>query len=300
MIILRASAATAIVVGLHVALAPVAWAQRTPAEATQHAYEELANAIAQGKITRTPTPSPTLTLTPTATITATPLVMQTDTPTPTVSPVATSEPCWLLDDQRDVVFDQDGAPVPCPTNTPEDEPIEVPTDTPTLTPTPALTQTPVVVTVVVYQVQVVQMPAASAPASVDVPTLAPLPTLTDSPTSTVTPTASPTVTPTPSWTPHPTMTPRPVPTLWFESTPVPTAVSVKVAPVQRVAEAPKRAPRPPEPHAPPPAPFTWDRRAVVAVASVDPPTRWNMMHRWDELRWGYPEDLDDYDQDMAA
>jgi hypothetical protein len=69
---------------------PAAAQTRREPEATQHALDELANAIAQGKITRTPTP----TSTPTATLvppTATPVptsVRPTDTPVPT----ATVEP----------------------------------------------------------------------------------------------------------------------------------------------------------------------------------------------------------------
>ena len=52
----------------------------TPAQATAHAIDELANAIAQGKVTLTPTPTPTATPSPTA------------TPTPTPAPSATPEP----------------------------------------------------------------------------------------------------------------------------------------------------------------------------------------------------------------
>ena len=56
--------------------------------ATQHALDELANAIAQGKITLTPTPSPTSTPSPTAT------TAPTDTPVPlaTATLVATPSP----------------------------------------------------------------------------------------------------------------------------------------------------------------------------------------------------------------
>ena len=61
----------ALVIGLALLVfpAPVALADsgRTPAEATAHAIDELANAVAQGKITLTPTPSATPAPSPTAT-----------------------------------------------------------------------------------------------------------------------------------------------------------------------------------------------------------------------------------------
>jgi hypothetical protein len=63
--------------------APVLAQTRTAPEATQHALDELANAIAQGKITLTPTPSSTPTVTPLlATETPTPAPLPTDTPAP--------------------------------------------------------------------------------------------------------------------------------------------------------------------------------------------------------------------------
>ena len=52
------------------------------ATATAHALDELANAIAQGKITRTPTP----TSTPTAVPTSTPIPPPADSPVPTATP----------------------------------------------------------------------------------------------------------------------------------------------------------------------------------------------------------------------
>jgi hypothetical protein len=70
------------------AAAPVYAQERQPAQATQHALDELANALAQGKITLTPTSTPTFTPTPTPTLipTATPEPTETDTPVPTAIP----------------------------------------------------------------------------------------------------------------------------------------------------------------------------------------------------------------------
>src|SRR5207244_987165 len=69
---------------------------RTPAEATAHALEELANACAQRR-PECPTSTPTATLEPTSTAT----VIPTGTPTPTDEPAPTvtpaPEPCWLTD-----------------------------------------------------------------------------------------------------------------------------------------------------------------------------------------------------------
>ncbi|HET7637953.1 MAG TPA: hypothetical protein VFK47_04355, partial [Ktedonobacteraceae bacterium] len=71
--------------------------QRPGPEATQHALDELANAVAQGRITLTPTPTPTLTPTPIPTATATvtevvPTVIMSPTATPVpVLPVATGD-----------------------------------------------------------------------------------------------------------------------------------------------------------------------------------------------------------------
>ncbi|MES2360127.1 MAG: hypothetical protein V4529_17430 [Gemmatimonadota bacterium] len=62
---------------------------RTPPEATQHALDELANAIAQHKITVTPTPSPPPTSTPRPSATSAPVPTATDPPEdpPTAEPV---------------------------------------------------------------------------------------------------------------------------------------------------------------------------------------------------------------------
>lgn len=66
---------------------------RTPPEATQHALDELANAMAQGKVTRAPTPSATATSSPTSTPRPQPTaVPPTDTPVPTEIPRQNSEP----------------------------------------------------------------------------------------------------------------------------------------------------------------------------------------------------------------
>jgi hypothetical protein len=73
-----------------------AWAQpRTAPEATQHALDELTNAMAQGKIT--PTPSPTATAAPTPDPTATPAPTSISAPrapadTPAVAPTPTEPP----------------------------------------------------------------------------------------------------------------------------------------------------------------------------------------------------------------
>src|SRR6266851_3668594 len=86
---------------------PVHAETRTPAEATQHALDELQNAIVQGKITRTPTPTPTqtATLTPQPTSPPTFEPIATETPTPTPTP----QPCWMVGEETgDIVFDEDG------------------------------------------------------------------------------------------------------------------------------------------------------------------------------------------------
>src|SRR5919201_1288717 len=127
-----------VVLVLHPAAAP-AWAEtRTPPQATQHALAELANCRAQRRPecpTETPTPTLTATATPIASPTSTSTPEPTDEPTP--SPPATPGPasCWLTDqDLGDpnsgyVVFDEAGAPVPCPTSEPSDVPAEEPTAT---------------------------------------------------------------------------------------------------------------------------------------------------------------------------
>jgi hypothetical protein len=72
---------------------PHVWAQtRTAPEATQHALDELANAIAQGKITRTPTPSATAPAAPTSTPGPPPPTLQPPTDTPRPVPGVAQEP----------------------------------------------------------------------------------------------------------------------------------------------------------------------------------------------------------------
>ena len=72
----------------------VAWAD-TPAQATAtaHAVDELANAVAQGKITLTPTPSATPTLAPTVTpVRATATAVPADPPAPPTLPFPPDDP----------------------------------------------------------------------------------------------------------------------------------------------------------------------------------------------------------------
>jgi len=69
--------------------APVYAQQRPPAQATAHALDELANAIAQGKITLTPTP--TFSPQPRATPTVAPSETPAPTPTETATPVPVFE-----------------------------------------------------------------------------------------------------------------------------------------------------------------------------------------------------------------
>lgn len=76
--------AAAVLLCMALSSAPAAAQTLTRPEATQHALDELANAIAQGKITRTPTPSATATPLPTATPYPT-AVPPTDTPGPTAT-----------------------------------------------------------------------------------------------------------------------------------------------------------------------------------------------------------------------
>jgi hypothetical protein len=158
--------------GLALLASPALASSRTPPEATQHTIEEQINACAQRKPecwTATPTPTPTATPSPTST--STPQPTDTPTPEPTAAATATPEPvCWLTDedlgdpDNNWIVFDDQGAPIPCPTDTPtEEEAIAEPTDTPT--PMPSATA--------------IGLPLATPlPAAVPVSTSAPLPTYT--------------------------------------------------------------------------------------------------------------------------
>jgi len=128
-------------------LARPVWAEtRTPPQATQHALDELANCIAQRRPecpTSTPTPSATPSSMPSPTSTSTALPAATDTFTPTVTP----EPCWFIDqdlgdpDNAFIVFDEAGAPIPCPTDTAVTDAVKTP-PTDTAIPTPSSTPTP--------------------------------------------------------------------------------------------------------------------------------------------------------------
>src|SRR5262249_27792952 len=73
---------------------PAAAQTRAPPEATQHALDELANAIAQGRVTRTPTPSPTPM--PSSTVTPRPTLVPTDTPTPGTPAQPTPPPMLVV------------------------------------------------------------------------------------------------------------------------------------------------------------------------------------------------------------
>lgn len=158
---------------------------RTPAEATVHALDELANCYAQHR-TECPTATPTPTATvPVNTPSPTSTVQRIETPTPeAIEPTATPEPvCWLTDqdlgdpDNGYVVFDDEGAPIPCPTDAPTEEtPIAEPTDTPP----PAPTATPRAMP-----------PDAAGSAPTLLPTYTPYPTYTPQPTYTPAPTATP-------------------------------------------------------------------------------------------------------------
>jgi hypothetical protein len=196
-------------IATNAALSPTVQAEsRTPAEATAHALDELANVCAQ----RRPECPPTLTAMPTwtasPTSTSTPQPTDTATPGPTSTPTVTPEqPCWLTDpdlgdpDSGYIVFDQAGAPVPCPV-VQVDEPTPEPTPTPTTTPT--ATSRPPSQPVAAQQVQVVVQTVVVLVTAV--PTDTSLPTSTAAPT----PTRATTVTPRPTLTATATGTPTTV------------------------------------------------------------------------------------------
>jgi len=196
-----------VLLGLGLLVVSPAWAEtRTPPEATQHALDELANAIAQGKITFTPTPTATRTPTPQPSATATLEPTATETPQPTATPVP--EPCWLTDDQG-VVYADDGTPIPCdapatPEPTLELTAISIPVPTATTPPpaasvsaAPAAPRIERVVETVVVVVTAVPIdtptPRPTVPPVVVVleplSTPSPSATATSSPTATSTPTA---------------------------------------------------------------------------------------------------------------
>ncbi len=176
---------------------------RTPAEATQHAIDDLANVCAQRRpeCPATLTPTPTATPSPTSTHTPQPTDRPTSTPMPTETP--TPEPCWLIDqdlgdpDDNYIVFDEDGAPVPCPSDQPlpTDEPAPTPESRAVNAEDPAIARpTPVVVSAASQPVAA----AAPLPTYTPYPTYTPLPTYTAAPTSTLTSIATATLTRTPA------------------------------------------------------------------------------------------------------
>lgn len=120
-------AGAVVILALSLAGPEVVLAQHTPAHATAEALNLCAQ-HPQQCITVTPSLIPTLPV-PTATPTLAATPAPTDTPVPTATP--SPEPCWLTDealgdpDNGYIVFDDQGAPVPCPPDQP------LPTDEPT-------------------------------------------------------------------------------------------------------------------------------------------------------------------------
>lgn len=219
----RVGAAVAIVVGLHVASTAVhAEIPGAAASATQRALANYVNDCAQKTIDcSTPTPTVTVTLVPTQTPTAT--VPATETPTAGATATATDVPCWLTDtdvgdpDNNFVVFDDDGNPVPCPTDQPS------PTDEPTPDVQPSAV--PTVDSVPPVRPAAPPAPVASQPVAVmdpadtytPYPTYTPLATYTVAPSETnqviakieptIEPSATPTVPPTATATTTATLVP---------------------------------------------------------------------------------------------
>lgn len=218
-----------------------AYAQQQPrAAATEHALDELANCRAQGPRTGggfcpTDTPTPTATPMPPSS-TATPWPTWTPQPTDVPTSTPTPAPCWLVDqdlgdpDAGYIVFDDQGDPVPCPTDTPDQVDATLPDSgrvaTPTSTPAPTATPRPVPQAAAAaapdVQILVTVQPIQPTPTSLDnAPTQRSTPmTIATSlvrmaPTSTSAPTA--TRTPTPSRTPTPAPTPTPTPAVVLAS-----------------------------------------------------------------------------------
>jgi len=271
--------------------APVLADSRTPAEATAHAREELANCRAQQRL-ECPTETPTPTLTATAIATSTPLPTPTPEPTeePTVTPTATPASCWLTDqDLGDpssgyVVFDEAGVPVPCPTLALSDVAIDEPIVTPTLDPTPDPSPTP--------RPTPTPRSAPPAPASppqvevrtivqtvVVVVTVAPTETPVPAATATSQPTRTPTASPTP--TRAPTITPTATVSL-PAAVATPTRGTLQAAPAPRATNS---------------APGQWDwggfaRTAAMVVAAVLG-AAW-LLTRRTVARWGTrPDHVED-------
>lgn len=267
----RVGASAAVVVGLHLICTAGAAAERTPAEATQHAIENLINDCAQGtRDCRTPTATPTMTLVPTATSTLTP--QPTGTSEPTVTATPTAEPCWLTDqdtgdpDNGYIVFDDLGAPVPCPiaqvlpADGPPDDGLAV---VPDATPVPevpppanprypnAEPQAPIVIVIIATPAPIPTLPAQVVYESVPGPAPSPLPAEVIYMVVTPTPVLQPTAVATRA----PPAIPTDQPALML-------APSVAAAPV---AEPEPRIPVNPD-HMPPPMLLSfgllWTRRRV--------------------------------------
>lgn len=224
---------------------PAYAAERTPAEATAHAREELANAIAQGRVTVTPTPTaiPTSTPTPVPTDQATPepSVAPTETPLPTTEPQ-----CWQTDDEGNVLFRDDGTPIACLfPDQPADDGLSVEPDaTVVLAPPPVdtpVSATPQVVYVVVQQPAAYVPPPTAAPAQVVYVVVTPTPF---APARTSTPTVTPTFTPAPV---APTATALPTAEPVQDDDPAPAPVALvelpdETAPITPVPDVPQRQP----------------------------------------------------------
>jgi hypothetical protein len=204
--------------------APASAQSRTPAEATQHALDELQNCRAmQGHHYTTdfcPTDAPTATPRPTSIPAAVPTEPKTEPrDVPTDAPDATPGPCWVTDSQLGdpdsgyIVFveayvDDQGdvgyVPVPCdqasiltPRRTDVPTPVESPTRPPAPTPRPpqppAAAAPQVQVRTVIQTVVVVVTPVNT---DTPEPVTTPAPTPTPRPSPSATPTASATVSPT--------------------------------------------------------------------------------------------------------
>jgi hypothetical protein len=213
-----------------------AQAQRTPAEATQHAWDENQNACAQGKKECwTPTPRPTVApVMPTLTPTPAPPPVSRETPTPEPEPVSTPEPCWATSESTDeagdpvveIVYYLDGTPMSCEAYAAylawlaaqeapaPPEPLPQPASNATSVPTalPALAQAPPAqqVNYVYPPTQPAQNRPVEAPAAIPIRTSAPVATATMLPTHT----PRPTLTPTPVKTATSVPSPRPDPTAY--------------------------------------------------------------------------------------
>lgn len=226
--------------------APVLADNRTPARATAHARDELANAIAQGKITLTPTATATSTPSPTSTptVTSSPTLEPTETPVPTSWP----QPCWMTDADG-IVFDEDGAPVPCsllaaqvlPPDGPPDDglAVDLSASPPALEPPPADLANPDMPT---PTPEVIVIVATAAPASTLPPQVIYVPQ-SEAALPTPTPSAAQviylvvTATPTPA-TPVPTPAGASLPALEPVSTLVPEPTSAAAPPAEEAASAP--------------------------------------------------------------